>query len=119
MDVGHNAHGFAYLAQRAAALAPLTVVVGMLATKDARAALAALAPVVARWIVCDLPGESRALAAAELAQVCPAGAEVAQAVSPEAGLERALASPEPILVVGSFVTAAAVLTVLEGRQARG
>jgi len=118
IDVGHNPLGARAVA---AALAGIKAaegmqvcrcVIGMLADKDAAAAVAELKPVITHWYCASLPG-SRGQAAEQLAAriATAAGAAPLQVFdSVESALQAALAEAAPedgILVFGSFLTAAA------------
>jgi len=72
VDAAHNAKGATSLAVELPAIAagrPITLVVGVVADKDARAILAPLLPLAAR-IVCTTPPSPRALSAGDLAALC-------------------------------------------------
>jgi len=72
VDAAHNAEGATSLAVELPAIAagrPITLVVGVVADKDARAILAPLLPLAAR-IVCTTPPSPRALSAGDLAALC-------------------------------------------------
>ncbi|TLF48615.1 bifunctional tetrahydrofolate synthase/dihydrofolate synthase [Halomonas urmiana] len=116
LDVGHNPHAAAYVAQRLAArpCAGRTVaLIGMLADKDADGVIAALAPAVDAWVLASLEGE-RARSADDLAEhLARQGATLwHRGDSPaEAAdwLSARLAPEDRVLVCGSFFTVAAVL----------
>nr|WP_255762623.1 bifunctional tetrahydrofolate synthase/dihydrofolate synthase [Halomonas alkalisoli] len=120
LDVGHNPHAAAYLAERLKAM-PCTgrtwILLGMLGDKDADGVIGALATVADAWVTVTLEGE-RARTAAELAgHVHASGAPVAfQAASPEAGAEwlsGRLAPEDRVLVCGSFYTVGAILAWMQ------
>lgn len=118
LDGAHNPHGIAALAQTIRedlSGAPLTLLIGMLRDKDTAACAAQLAPLVARVVCCTPPCE-RALDAKQLAaQFQAAGVrEVTALPDPAAALAaaRALAGEGPLLVGGSFYTAAAIRPLL-------
>lgn len=116
LDVGHNPHAAAYVADRLAArpCAGRTIaLIGMLADKDADGVIAALAPSVDAWVPASLEGE-RARTADDLAErLARHGATVwHRGTSPaEAAdwLSARLAPEDRVLVCGSFFTVAAVL----------
>jgi dihydrofolate synthase/folylpolyglutamate synthase len=116
LDVGHNPHAAAYVAQRLAArpCAGRTVaLIGMLADKDADGVIAALAPAVEAWVPVSLEGE-RARSADDLAdRLAHQGALVwSRGDSPAEAADWLLAHLAPedrVLVCGSFFTVAAVL----------
>lgn len=128
LDVAHNPQAAQQLAANLATMGfarTTWAVFGMLADKDIAGVVAALAPQVDRWLVCELPGP-RAAPAAQLAGI------VAQVVGSPAAEARqgatATCHPTPaaafahareqagdddrILVFGSFLTVAAVLQSL-------
>ncbi|WP_263433640.1 bifunctional tetrahydrofolate synthase/dihydrofolate synthase [Vreelandella aquamarina] len=117
LDVGHNPHAAAYLAQRL--LAPPEggrqwALMGMLDDKDADGVIAALAPRVTDWVCVTLEGE-RGRKASELAKRIEShgGRVYGCADSPQAGadiLASQLAPQDRVLAFGSFVTVAALLT---------
>src|SRR5690554_568364 len=116
LDVGHNPHAAAYVAERftrQSCTGRTWVLLGMLEDKDAEGVVQALSGVADAWIAVSLAGE-RGRSAAELAGCITAqGGRVAhQAVSPEAGAEwlsARLAQNDRVLVCGSFFTVAAIL----------
>ncbi|NLC20748.1 MAG: bifunctional tetrahydrofolate synthase/dihydrofolate synthase, partial [Halomonadaceae bacterium] len=116
LDVGHNPHAAAYVAERftrQSCSGRTWVLLGMLEDKDAEGVVQALSGVADAWIAVSLAGE-RGRSAAELAGCIKAqGGRVAhQAVSPEAGAEwltTRLAQNDRVLVCGSFFTVAAIL----------
>jgi dihydrofolate synthase/folylpolyglutamate synthase len=120
LDVGHNPHAAAYLAQRLAAR-PLAgkrlAVFGLLADKDLTGVVTPLLGEVADWAVAPLP-TSRTRPAAELqAQLHNLGAHVAAYVDVKSALlaqcARAAAGDE-ILLFGSFYCVAEALEWLAG-----
>ncbi|MFG6158275.1 bifunctional tetrahydrofolate synthase/dihydrofolate synthase [Halomonas sp. 1390] len=116
LDVGHNPHAAAYVAQRLVArpCAGRTVaLIGMLADKDADGVIDALASAVDAWVPVSLEGE-RARSADDLAgRLTRQGATIwHRGDSPaEAAdwLSARLAPEDRVLVCGSFFTVAAVL----------
>ncbi|WP_439858983.1 bifunctional tetrahydrofolate synthase/dihydrofolate synthase [Pseudomonas sp. MBLB4136] len=124
LDVGHNPHAAAYLAQRLAAR-PSTgkrlAVFGLLADKDLAGVVTPLLGVIADWAVAPLP-TSRSRPAAELeAQLRNGGAQVSAHADVQSALlaqcERASAGDE-ILLFGSFYCVAEALDWL-ARHATG
>jgi len=114
LDGAHNAGGGAALAEMAAQWRdrPLHLVFGMLASHDAKAFLAPLAPLAASLSAVAIPGEPNALSAEETAAVAralglPATAcqDIAQAIE-RAG---AGAAPGRVLICGSLYLAGRVL----------
>jgi dihydrofolate synthase/folylpolyglutamate synthase len=108
LDVAHNPAAARALAAALAAPPRRThVVIGLLADKDARGILTALAPAAAAWHAVDLDGargRSAAALAAEIATVAPR-ASVASHADPRAAFDAARAAATPgdrILVCGSF-----------------
>ncbi|WP_163559156.1 bifunctional tetrahydrofolate synthase/dihydrofolate synthase [Halomonas sp. NO4] len=116
LDVGHNPHAAAYVAERLAARpcgGRTWVLLGMLADKDADGVIDALAPVADAWVTVTLAGE-RSRPAADLARrIAARGEQVAhQADAPEMGAEwlaTRLGEEDRVLVCGSFFTVAAIL----------
>jgi dihydrofolate synthase / folylpolyglutamate synthase len=110
LDAAHNPGGAAvlgaFLAQVAGTpdAAPLDLLFGVLADKDAREMLAALAP-YARRLVFTTPPSGRARAPEELPALLPEGTSVEAVVEPdvERALDRALAAgPATLVVCGSI-----------------
>lgn len=126
LDVGHNPHAAAYLAERLAARpcqGRTWGLLAMLGDKDAEGVIAALAPTVDAWVTASLTGD-RARSADELAgQLTDQGAEVCRrADSPSAGaawLAQRLAPEDRVLVCGSFLTVGEVLEWLAQRPSAG
>nr|WP_240724573.1 bifunctional tetrahydrofolate synthase/dihydrofolate synthase [Halomonas borealis] len=116
LDVGHNPHAASYLAERLAArpCAGRTIaLLGMLADKDAKGVIDALAPAVDAWLPVSLAGE-RARSAAALADCLESLGQpvLHRAESPAAGvawLAERLDPADRVLVCGSFFTVADVL----------
>jgi dihydrofolate synthase/folylpolyglutamate synthase len=116
-DVGHNPLGARAVAtalsgiMAAEGIESCRCVIGMLADKDAAAAVAELQPVISHWYCASLPG-SRGQAAEQLAAKIAAAAgnsplQVFDSV--KAALKAALADAGPkdgVLVFGSFLTVA-------------
>lgn len=116
LDVGHNPHAAAYLADRLPATPEggrQWALIGMLNDKDADGVIAALAPRISDWVCVTLEGE-RGRPAAELAErITAQGGRVHHcADSPEAGVDYLaplLNAQDRILATGSFFTVAALL----------
>ncbi|WP_416137108.1 bifunctional tetrahydrofolate synthase/dihydrofolate synthase [Halomonas sp. HK25] len=116
LDVGHNPHAAAYLAERLTAKpcqGRTWALLAMLGDKDAEGVIASLAPVVDGWVTASLAGE-RARSADDLAgRLAGQGAAVLHcAASPSAGaawLAERLAPEDRVLVCGSFFTVGEVL----------
>lgn len=113
LDAAHNPQGVGALRDTLLDLpredrTPLTMVMGMLADKDAAACAALLAPLCAH-IVCCTPENPRALPAETLAALLRSGCPDVEAVPDiSAALDRALqkAGGGPLLVAGSFYVSA-------------
>ncbi len=95
VDAAHNEEGARALAAALPA-GPWTLVVGVVADKDARAILAPLAARAGR-VIATAPPSPRALPPSELARLLP-GAEVA----PDLATALAMAAGERVLVAGSI-----------------
>jgi dihydrofolate synthase/folylpolyglutamate synthase len=120
LDGAHNPAGARALAQSLRALfgdVPITVILGVSADKDARAIVAALAPVAARLIVTRATNP-RAADPAAVAATAPAGLPVATAPSAAEALALARAAPSTpvICVAGSLYLVADVLRHLHGGE---
>jgi dihydrofolate synthase/folylpolyglutamate synthase len=93
LDVAHNPHGAAALAEGLGEVAggrPVVACLAVLAEKDAAAMFAALAPAVGYVVATALPARRRLLGVDELVRMAAAaGIEAEGAVSFEAGLTRA------------------------------
>ena len=120
LDVGHNPHAAAYLAQRLAAR-PLAgkrlAVFGLLADKDLAGVVTPLLSEVAEWAVAPLP-TSRTRPAAELqAHLYNLGAHVTAYVDVKSALLAQcarVAAGDEILLFGSFYCVAEALDWLAG-----
>ncbi|WP_192036724.1 bifunctional tetrahydrofolate synthase/dihydrofolate synthase [Halomonas sp. YLGW01] len=116
LDVGHNPHAAAYLAERLSrryCTGRRIALLGMLGDKDADGVVSALADVIDAWVPATLGGE-RARPAAALAELIRDrdGEVLTLAESPAAGaawLEAYLNDDDQVLVCGSFFTVAEVL----------
>ncbi|MCK0744027.1 bifunctional tetrahydrofolate synthase/dihydrofolate synthase [Chromohalobacter nigrandesensis] len=120
LDVGHNPHAAAYVATYLAQRPPRGrrfCLLGMLADKDAKGVIEALAPQIDAWVPVSLGGD-RARDAEQLATFLRAcDARVLDcAASPDAGvrwLHTSMDNGDEVLVCGSFWTVAEALTTLE------
>ncbi len=118
LDVAHNPAAATVLAVELAASRPegkTTAVLGMLDDKDVVGVIKALQGVIDRWVVISLPAP-RGLTAEQLAteiRTVDAEAEISLAENALLGYESALAvaaSKDRIIVLGSFLTVAAMLS---------
>jgi len=118
LDVAHNPAAATVLAVELAASRPegkTTAVLGMLDDKDVVGVIKALQGVIDRWVVISLPAP-RGLTAEQLAteiRTVDAEAEISLAENTLLGYESALAvaaSKDRIIVLGSFLTVAAMLS---------
>lgn len=115
LDVAHNPHAAAYLAQRLQALPRpkrLRMVIGMLSDKDIAGTLACLTPLVDEWYCAPLSGPRGAPASALTAHLS-AGARVFADVEQawRQAMDEADAE-DTVVVCGSFHTVAQVMAVL-------
>jgi dihydrofolate synthase/folylpolyglutamate synthase len=105
IDVAHNPAGVRALTESVEA--PCVVVLAVANDKDAAAIMEELRPIARRLIVTEFSGSGRAMPAAELAR---AGAGLPVEIAPTIpdAIERALpiAGADPVLIAGSFFTAA-------------
>jgi dihydrofolate synthase/folylpolyglutamate synthase len=109
LDVAHNRQAAATLRAQLDTLAPaseVSIVLGVLGDKDLDAFVDRLGRLARRWIACTVD-DSRARSAASIAARLRelGGAEVVEADTPEAALDRARATTVPggrIVVCGSF-----------------
>lgn len=124
LDVGHNPHAAAVLADNLSDLGPCSrtwAVFGMLCDKDLAGVVSLLTGHVDRWLVCTLPSP-RGARSAELAQVLrQAGVDaVREFENPAAAYTAAragAAESDRIIVFGSFHTVAAVIAAREQSKA--
>lgn len=113
LDGAHNPQGVGALAEtlRLHSLKEVTLLTGMLADKDTSRCMQLLAPFCRRAICCT-PDNSRALPAADLAQVLHEAAEdlpITIADAPSEALAIARKDSEaPLLIAGSFYVASAL-----------
>ncbi|MDE2119819.1 MAG: bifunctional tetrahydrofolate synthase/dihydrofolate synthase [Betaproteobacteria bacterium] len=114
LDVAHNPEAVAVLAESLDAMgyAPRThAVFGAMADKDLPGMIAAIAPLVQAWHLCELP-TPRAASAQALRALLPPSAQAGCHASPHAALADALSQAQPtdrIVVFGSFFTVGDVL----------
>ena len=114
LDVAHNPEAAGVLAESLDAMGyfPNThAVFGAMADKDLAGIVAALAPLVRAWHLCELP-TPRAASAQHLRGLLPPGARASCHESPRAALADALSQVQPtdrIVVFGSFFTVGDVL----------
>lgn len=125
LDVGHNPHAAAFLAQRLEqrpVAGTRLAVFGLLADKDLTGVLDALAPSISDWAVAPLP-TPRTQSATQLAQaLLERGASVSEYATIEQALDAQCAraeSVDEILVFGSFYCVAAALEWLEQQVGDG
>lgn len=125
LDVGHNPHAAAFLAQRLEqrpVAGTRLAVFGLLADKDLSGVLDALVPSISDWAVAPLP-TSRTQSATQLAQaLLERGASVSEYATIEQALDAQCAraeSVDEILVFGSFYCVAAALEWLEQQVGDG
>lgn len=115
LDGGHNPAAGAVLAEWAKGSQdrPLHLVFGMLDTKEPRAFLRPLAPLVRSLVAAPIPGEHASLSAAEVADharaVGIAASEAADVTAAVAAIARNETHPCRILICGSLYLAGAVL----------
>ncbi|MDH1671176.1 bifunctional tetrahydrofolate synthase/dihydrofolate synthase [Stutzerimonas stutzeri] len=125
LDVGHNPHAAAFLAQRLEqrpVVGTRRAVFGLLADKDLTGVLDTLAPSISDWAVAPLP-TPRTQSATQLAQaLLERGASVSEYATIEQALDAQCAraeSVDEILVFGSFYCVAAALEWLEQQVGDG
>src|SRR5262249_79826 len=119
LDVAHNPHAARVLAGSLATMGfhPRTIAVfGMLADKDLDGVIAAVKPRVARWLVATLPGPRGARAASARDARLRRGIESADVrmyddvASAYRAARGEAVEADRIIVFGSFLTVAAVLS---------
>ncbi len=121
VDVGHNPMGAQAIATALEGQPPVVCVLAMLADKDAEGVARALAPVVKSFLCAGLQAGQRTQSGAALAQRVMSACEQAEVLAMgtvDEAMEEALARAEdngPVLVFGSFHTAAEALGWLEAR----
>ncbi len=117
LDGAHNPDGIRALCETIdlTVTEKITLVIGMLADKDINSCLQMLAPLCKRIICCTPEGNARALPADQMAAIASRYHEnVSMVPSPEEAYREAKKTAErsPIIVGGSFYTAAAVRRTL-------
>ena len=117
LDVGHNPHAAAYLAERLETLAGRRLAVfGLLADKDLEGVLDPLLAKIDRWAVADLPTPRTRSGAMLEAALRARGAQAASYPSIGAALDACCAEAgegDEVLVFGSFYSVAAALEWLD------
>ncbi|HBB23430.1 MAG TPA: bifunctional tetrahydrofolate synthase/dihydrofolate synthase [Pseudomonas sp.] len=125
LDVGHNPHAAAFLAQRLEqrpVAGTRLAVFGLLADKDLTGVLDALAPSISDWAVAPLPTPRTQSATQLAAALLERGASVSEYATIEQALDAQCAraeSVDEILVFGSFYCVAAALEWLEQQVGDG
>ena len=112
LDGAHNPHGVAALIQAITPHAPITLILGMLADKNHKDVLAALAPLCRRIVCCTPPNTPRPPMSAEsLAHIAREyHRDVVVIEEPVAAYEYVKKAPDTTYIVagGSFYTAASI-----------
>lgn len=125
LDVGHNPHAAAFLAQRLEqrpVVGTRRAVFGLLADKDLSGVLDALVPSISDWAVAPLPTPRTQSATQLAAALLERGASVSEYATIEQALDAQCAraeSVDEILVFGSFYCVAAALEWLEQQVGDG
>ncbi len=125
LDVGHNPHAAAFLAQRLEqrpVVGTRRAVFGLLADKDLTGVLDALAPSISDWAVAPLPTPRTQSATQLAAALLERGTSVSEYATIEQALDAQCAraeSVDEILVFGSFYCVAAALEWLEQQVGDG
>jgi len=118
VDVAHNPHGAAFLAQQLRATPPsgrTIAIAGFLQDKDAAGIVAALAPVVDEWTLVPtlgLRGQSAALSMEKSGLVGRAAVSEGDLVDVLDGWVRRMASRDRLIVVGCFDLAQRARSIL-------
>jgi dihydrofolate synthase/folylpolyglutamate synthase len=107
LDVAHNPHAAALLANRLSADygIPIPAIFACMSDKDIPGIVSELQPHVARWLCVDLPDNTRAARADQLVDMCQEGGKQATAhVSLNAALQELEASSYrgPVIIFGTF-----------------
>jgi dihydrofolate synthase/folylpolyglutamate synthase len=122
LDVAHNPHAAAYLAEKLSALplsgGKLRAVVGMLVDKDIAGTLACLAPVIDKWYCAPLSGP-RGTSAADIARYLPDAMQFLSVKEAWQKAQKDAAPQDTIIVFGSFHTVAEVMEVLDTGEFHG
>ncbi|MEL7629254.1 bifunctional tetrahydrofolate synthase/dihydrofolate synthase [Pectobacterium aroidearum] len=121
LDVAHNPHAAAYLANRLAALpttGKIRAVVGMLSDKDIAGTLAYLTPLVDEWYCAPLEGP-RGATAQQIAEHLPRSQSFPDVVAAWQQAMSEAAEQDIVIVCGSFHTVAHVMEALDEEKANG
>ncbi|MEI7366887.1 bifunctional tetrahydrofolate synthase/dihydrofolate synthase [Pectobacterium sp. 1950-15] len=121
LDVAHNPHAAAYLANRLAALpttGKIRAVVGMLSDKDIAGTLAHLTPLVDEWYCAPLEGP-RGATAQQIAEHLTRSQSFPDVVAAWQQAMSEAAEQDVVIVCGSFHTVAHVMEALDEEKANG
>lgn len=121
LDVAHNPHAAAYLADRLAQLprsGKVRMVIGMLSDKDIPGTLACLKPFVDAWYCAPLEGP-RGASAALISQHLDQCREFADVASAWRQAMQDANVQDTVVVCGSFHTVAHVMEALDERETHG
>ncbi|MEQ9883641.1 bifunctional tetrahydrofolate synthase/dihydrofolate synthase [Pectobacterium brasiliense] len=121
LDVAHNPHAAAYLANRLAELpktGKVRAVVGMLSDKDIAGTLAHLTPLVDAWYCAPLEG-SRGATAQQIAEHLTHSQSFSDVVAAWKQAMSEATEQDIVIVCGSFHTVAHVMEALDEEKANG
>ncbi|MDG0801406.1 bifunctional tetrahydrofolate synthase/dihydrofolate synthase [Pectobacterium polaris] len=121
LDVAHNPHAAAYLANRLAALpktGKVRAVVGMLSDKDIAGTLAHLTPLVDAWYCAPLEGP-RGATAQQIAEHLTRSQSFSDVVAAWQQAMSEATEQDIVIVCGSFHTVAHVMEALDEEKANG
>ncbi|MCY9848637.1 bifunctional tetrahydrofolate synthase/dihydrofolate synthase [Pectobacterium jejuense] len=121
LDVAHNPHAAAYLANRLAALpkrGKVRAVVGMLSDKDIAGTLAHLTPLVDAWYCAPLEGP-RGATAQQVAEHLTHSQSFSDVVAAWQQAMSEATEQDIVIVCGSFHTVAHVMEALDEEKANG
>ncbi|MBW5891376.1 bifunctional tetrahydrofolate synthase/dihydrofolate synthase [Pectobacterium polaris] len=121
LDVAHNPHAAAYLANRLAALpktGKVRAVVGMLSDKDIAGTLAHLTPLVDAWYCAQLEGP-RGATAQQIAEHLTHSQSFSDVVAAWQQAMSEAMEQDIVIVCGSFHTVAHVMEALDEEKANG
>ncbi|ASY80166.1 bifunctional tetrahydrofolate synthase/dihydrofolate synthase [Pectobacterium polaris] len=121
LDVAHNPHAAAYLANRLAALpktGKVRAVVGMLSDKDIAGTLAHLTPLVDAWYCAPLEGP-RGATAQQIAEHLTHSQSFSDVVAAWQQAMSEATDQDIVIVCGSFHTVAHVMEALDEEKANG
>ncbi|MGI8489890.1 bifunctional tetrahydrofolate synthase/dihydrofolate synthase [Pectobacterium sp. S5] len=121
LDVAHNPHAAAYLANRLAALpktGKVRAVVGMLSDKDIAGTLAHLTPLVDAWYCAPLEGP-RGATAQQIAEHLTHSQSFSNVVAAWQQAMSEATEQDIVIVCGSFHTVAHVMEALDEEKANG